>query len=103
MNILVLNADALRLAYLGCYGSDWVPTPSLDRLTAESVVFDQHVVDSLGFPYRSAWTGRYGPPLAPDARAENVLGDLLQSRGIVYRFQPITDWNALADGLPREL
>src|SRR5262245_28558798 len=103
MNILVLNADALHLAYLGCYGSEWAPTPNLDRLAAEGVVFDQHVVGSLGSPYRSAWTGRYGPPLAPDARAENVLEDLLRSRSIVSQFHTITDWNALAGGFAREL
>jgi arylsulfatase A-like enzyme len=103
MNVLVLNAHALHLGYLGCYGSDWVPMPNLDRLAAEGVVFDQHFVDSLGSPYRSAWTGRYGPPLAPDARAENVLGDLLESRSLISRFQAISDWNLLADGWARDL
>lgn len=45
MKILVVEACALHLGFLGCYGNDWVATPALDRLAAESVVFDQHFVD----------------------------------------------------------
>ncbi len=33
--------DTLKRGYLGCYGSEWVKTPSLDRFAAEAVVFDQ--------------------------------------------------------------
>jgi arylsulfatase A-like enzyme len=92
MKILVLNVDALHLGYLGCYGSEGVPTSNLDTLAAEGVVFDRHFADGAGAPYRSAWTGRYGPPLVPDARAENVLHDLLQSRQITGHFQACADW-----------
>src|SRR5436190_23274339 len=95
MNILVLNVDALHLGFLGCYGSEWVPTPNLDRLAAEGVVFDRHFADGIGTPYRSAWTGRYGPPLVPDARAENVLNDLLRSREIASQFTAYADWRFL--------
>ncbi len=45
MKILVVEASALHLGFLGCYGNDWVATPNLDRLAAESVVFDRHFVD----------------------------------------------------------
>src|SRR5437764_10934356 len=43
MNILVVEASALHLGFLGCYGNDWVATPNLDRLAAEGIVFDQHI------------------------------------------------------------
>jgi arylsulfatase A-like enzyme len=57
MKLLVLHSSALHLGYLGCYGNEWVQTPHLDRLAAESVVFDQHFADCLG-GRRTAWTGR---------------------------------------------
>lgn len=40
---VVLNASALHLGFIGCYGNDEVLTPNLDRLAAEGVVFDQHI------------------------------------------------------------
>ena len=32
VTILLLDIPGLNLAYLGCYGNDWVATPNLDRL-----------------------------------------------------------------------
>ena len=87
MRILVLEAAALHLGFVSCYGNDWVATPNLDRLAAEGVVFDQHLADAPE-PYsaaawwqRSAVTGMY--PFAnaavPDAAIHYVtipgLGD----------------------------
>lgn len=48
MNVLVLHTSALHLGFLGFYGNSWVATPQLDRLAAESVVFDQHYAAELG-------------------------------------------------------
>jgi arylsulfatase A-like enzyme len=73
MKVLVLAVPGLHLGYLGCYGSDWVRTPSLDRLAAQGIVFDQHYADcpspspliqgpADGGPNRSWWTGRYRFP-----------------------------------------
>src|SRR5437867_2202170 len=45
MKILVLDALALHLGYVGFYGNDWVATPNLDRLAAEGIVFDNHFVE----------------------------------------------------------
>ena len=45
MKVLALTASGLHLGYVGCYGSDWVTTPTLDRLAAEGIVFDQHYAD----------------------------------------------------------
>lgn len=65
MKILVVEVSALHLGFLGCYGNDWVATPYLDRLAAESVVFDRHFADcpelSADRP-RSALTRRYDFP-----------------------------------------
>ena len=46
MKILVLELVGCNLAYLGCYGNEWVATPNLDRLAAEGIVFDQHFAES---------------------------------------------------------
>jgi hypothetical protein len=72
MKILVVEVSALHLGFLGCYGNDWVATPNLDRLAAESIVFDQHFADR---PESSiaANTCRYGFP-----SADQVPGDACQ-------------------------
>jgi hypothetical protein len=45
MKVLVLVARGLQAAYLGCYGNQWIATPALDGLAAQSVVLDQHYAD----------------------------------------------------------
>jgi arylsulfatase A-like enzyme len=68
MRILVIEAAALHLGFVGCYGNDWVATPNLDRLAAESVVFDQHLADApepfsaAAWWQRGAITGMYQFP-----------------------------------------
>jgi arylsulfatase A-like enzyme len=107
MRILVLNADALHLGYLGCYGSEWVATPTLDCLAAEGVVFDQHYADCPGGP-RSCWTGQYRFPVpqpAEPAPAAPDLRALLEAAGIP--FVHVTDPGPLApaeqeEGTPLE-
>jgi arylsulfatase A-like enzyme len=82
MNVLVLTIRGLQPAYVGCYGSETVPTPMLDQWAAEGVVFDQHFADRLnegaarlwqgdGWDLREHlrqsgyWLGRVGPPADP--------------------------------------
>jgi hypothetical protein len=45
MRALVIMARSLACGYLGCYGNEWVDTPTLDRLAAQGIVFDQHFAD----------------------------------------------------------
>jgi hypothetical protein len=71
MKALVLVASRLHLGYIGCYGNEWLETPTLDRLAAEGVVFDQHIADQPDAAgAQRAWhTGCYRfPPV-------NVEGD----------------------------
>ena len=60
-NMVVIVCDTFRRDHLGAYGNPWIRTPNLDRLAAESVVFDHHVVSS--FPTMPAradiLTGRF--------------------------------------------
>lgn len=81
MKVLVLVADRLPLGFVGCYGSDWVDTPALDRLAAEGIAFDQHYADRPDpAGARRAWrTGRYHLP-SPDGAEPSPAEepDLLQ-------------------------
>jgi arylsulfatase A-like enzyme len=45
MSVLVIMVRGFHLGYLGAYGNAWLPTPHLDRLAAESIVFDHHFAD----------------------------------------------------------
>lgn len=60
MNLLVLCTDTFRADYLGCYGSDWVETPYLDKMAAEGVRFDEFYAEGLPtLPVRRVfYTGR---------------------------------------------
>ena len=93
MNIIVLVADSLRVDHLGCYGSD-VRTPNLDRLAAESALFEQAYAENLPtLPCRTAWwTGRHlfaqrgWQPFAP---SDYLLAEVLWDKG--YRSALVTD------------
>jgi len=39
MNIVIIVSDTLRWDYLGAYGNDWIRTPNLDALAAESALY----------------------------------------------------------------
>jgi len=46
-NVVVVVSDTLRRDHLGAFGNDWIRTPALDRLAAESVVFENHLTGSF--------------------------------------------------------
>ncbi len=45
-NILVILADQLRKDTLGCYGNELIDTPNIDKLAADSIVFDRGYVNN---------------------------------------------------------
>ncbi len=53
MNVIVIVADGLRPSETGPYGNEWLPTPCLDHLASQSIVFDQHFIDSPPFTFRA--------------------------------------------------
>ncbi len=69
MRILVLSACGLRPDYLGCYGNDWVATPTLDRLASEGIVFDRHYADG---PQLTLAQPPTGPSLADVCKAHHI-------------------------------
>ena len=62
MRILYLDIDTLRPDHLGCYGYHRATSPTLDRLAAEGVVFDNFCTpDAPCLPSRSSlMTGTFG-------------------------------------------
>ena len=95
MNLIVMIADTFRADHLGCYGSDWVRTPNLDRLASEGVVYTNCYADGLPtiparrvyftgksiMPMENGWR-----PLYPD---DVALAEVLQKAGFTTAF--ITD------------
>jgi arylsulfatase A-like enzyme len=84
--------------WLGAYGNEWVGTPQLDRLAAESVVFDRHISDCPGGVLPS------GSRLIEVLRAANVRCVLIRAN------HPDTDhpasyyagWDEVFDARPVE-
>ena len=47
MNIVMVIIDSLRQDHVGVYGNEWIQTPCLDRMAAESVLFTRAYPESL--------------------------------------------------------
>ncbi|MBQ8311303.1 MAG: sulfatase-like hydrolase/transferase [Clostridia bacterium] len=45
-NVLMIMCDQLRPDFLGAYGSDFIPTPNIDALARDGVVFDNAITAS---------------------------------------------------------
>jgi arylsulfatase A-like enzyme len=88
MRALILELSHAHLGYFGCYGNDWIATPSLDGLAAEGVVFDQHIAGCLAVSH-SIWTGCYhfpltGPSPLPQVGEGPDLMTLCRSHGVPF-------------------
>jgi arylsulfatase A-like enzyme len=104
MKAIVVIPRGCPAGWLGAYGNEWVVTPNLDRLAAESVVFDRHISDCPE-PVAAcrAWLGRE-PGLLPALNARGV------STVIVRANHPDTDapdwyyagWGERFDARPQE-
>ena len=68
-NVLVLYVDALRPDFLGAYGRKGDPTPAIDALAADGVLFEQAIASaSSAVPSTAAlFSGRVAPELSSDA------------------------------------
>lgn len=67
MNFVIVIIDTLRYDHIGAHGNDWIQTPNLDRLAAQSwVLHNAYAASYPTIPHRTdAMTGRYGAPLHP--------------------------------------
>ncbi len=87
--------DSLNRRYLPVYGNRWVKTPNIDRLAAESVVFQNNYCGSMPCipARRDLFTGRYSfleAPWGPLEPWDELLPVLLRERCGVYSHM-ITD------------
>mgnify|MGYP006283870115 CR=1 FL=1 len=64
MNIIFIVIDTLRYDYIGANGNEWIETPNLDRLAAQSWNFTNSFTSSYPtIPHRTdVITGAYGNP-----------------------------------------
>lgn len=96
MNALCILIDGWHAGFLGPYGNSWIETPALNRLAAESLVFDCALAQSprLDDLYAACWQGWHA--LCPPPPADRpTLGRLLAAAGVELEW--LTDEPRLAD------
>jgi hypothetical protein len=86
MRVLVLNIDGLQPAYLGPYGCEWVPTPTLDRWAAAGIAYDQHFADCPDPAVGPGW--RIGRHPLISGPATDLLAELRAARVLTARVGP---------------
>jgi arylsulfatase A-like enzyme len=94
MNVIMIINDSMRQDHLGCYGNAWIKTPNLDKLAAESAVFDYAYSEGLPtVPTRTTFfTGRFTFPFRGWQRLEPtdlLLAEILWNRG--FQSAMVTD------------
>jgi Sulfatase len=108
MKAIVFVLRGCSTSWLGAYGNEWIGTPHLDRLAAESVVFDRHISDRPDSAAASAaWLGGAlpsGSRLIASLRTASIPTILLRAN------HPDTDgpdwfyagWGEVFDARPQE-
>jgi hypothetical protein len=95
MNVIVFCLRGCPAGWLGAYGNEWVATPNLDRLAAESVVFDRHISECpTPEAADAAWLPNGPPPGSVLVRANHSETD---SPSEFY-----ARWSEVFDARPRE-
>jgi arylsulfatase A-like enzyme len=82
---IVVTFDRLALRMLGCYGSEWVETPNLDRLAASSMVFDRHFAENVDSDAadHTWWSGCYQFPRSSEQqRTHKLFAEILHKSGV---------------------
>jgi arylsulfatase A-like enzyme len=87
--VVAIVAQEVRAVSVGCYGNDWIATPTLDLLASQGVVFDWHFVSGYrgSPPYSREWKfGRFNFELTHDIETHRLpdipsLGAELRQRG----------------------
>ena len=82
-NVVLLSVDTLRADFLGCYGCPWDISPNIDKLAAESLVFDNACCETpLTAPSFSAmFTSQY----------PRMVGVIRNGMGIAESTEVITE------------
>jgi len=113
LNVVVVVADTLRTAHMGCYGNPWIKTPALDRMAQQSIRFTRAYPESLptipvrralhtgrrAYPFRGyymlKWGTVYLPGWQPIDEDEDTLAETLAQAGYQTGFGCTTQhcWN----------
>lgn len=88
MNFVLLISDTLRWDHLGASGNTWIRTPNLDRLAADSLIFERAYTGSFPtIPHRTdLMTGKWVYPYrgwTPLPEDETILAEILSAAGYV--------------------
>ncbi len=97
LNIILIISDTIRQDYCGCYGNDWVRTPHIDALAAQSAVMDHYYSGS--FPtgpvrkdlHSGRYTFAYGSWGDPRPEGEKVVAEMLHEQGYLTAYIGDTD------------
>lgn len=108
-NVLLITLDTLRADYLGCYGNEWIKTPTLDQLADQSVVFDQafsqapSTTPSHASIMTSAYPFEHGAENGRPIRGGMItLADVLRANGYkTVAFTAATTTRSINSGLDR--
>jgi len=90
VNVVLIVADTWRRDHMGCYGNDWIRTPSVDELAKMGTVFENCNFGSYPtLPCRNdILTGRYEFPWrgwgGPDKDAVTLSGLVSKSDRVAY-------------------
>jgi len=102
VNVIVIVSDTCRRDRVGAYGCDWMVTPTLNHLAAQSMVFERAYCASFPtVPHRvDCLTGRYGFPFygwEPLPEQFTSLPEVLEEQGfatqLIYDTPGITGAN----------
>ena len=92
---IVLVIDGWGANFLGPYGNTWIETPAMNRLAAESLLFENTIADSadLAEIYHSYWHGIHACQRT-SSPATGSLAEMLAAGGV--RSTLVTDDTAVA-------
>ena len=79
LNLILLMCDTFRADNLGCYGSEWIECPNLNKFAKDSIIFEDCYPEAMPTVAirRTLWTGRRAFPFYYFAQ----LGDAVQAPG----------------------
>lgn len=89
-NVLVIAVDTLRADHLGTYGKDGNPSPTIDALGADGIVFEQGFAAAswTRSSFASLWSSRIPSSHDADTKASrladdvDLLSEVLQDAGV---------------------